>query len=201
MKKSLLTLSATLLCSFSFSGCKSTVPVHNGEVPSQYLDHAKKAAGVYHGQFNNVSGDLTINFSGNRPLVNFKNKNGSDILNSDCKSKIGPLLEVDVNGDDSNLRITSAVFDFDPGQCDDSIDGRALRIDFKEKNGTISLKTSIIEQAANPELCPSWEDPSSGYGGFTLTYRKGHGFSHTYLPRGDCRSAKTDQYLNGSFIR
>ncbi len=201
MKKNLIALISVTSSLFILSGCKTTVQVNNGEVPSAYLAHAKKAAGIYHGQFNKVSGDLVINFSGNRPVVNFKSKNSTDILNSDCKSKIGLLHAVDVNGEGENLRITSAIFDFDPGQCGDTVDGRFLRLDFKEKNGTISLRAWIIAEAANPELCPSWEDSSSGYGGFTLTYRRGHGFSHTYLPRGDCRSAKMDQYLNGSFIR
>ncbi len=207
MKTCVATLLAALSFSLVFSGCKSTVPISNGEVPDQYLDHAKKATGVYHGQFNNVSGDLVINFSGNRPTVTFKKGSSRDLLNSGCKSKIGSLREVDVKGDSSNPRITSAVFDFDPGQCRSYVEGRSLRIDFKEKNGMIQLDTSVVQKSTEALYCDPYPWSYYGYGAGYGYGWYGYGFRHGYpyntydYPYGGCYTTRVYNYLYGRFTR
>ncbi len=206
MKKHLLALAASLSALVIFSACKTSVQVTNGEVPSQYLEHAKKAEGVYHGQFNGVSGDLIVSFSANRPVVRFRNKNGSDILNSGCKSKIGSARQAEVTGDNDNFRINSAVFDFDPGQCRKNIDGRSFLVDFKEKNGTIVLDVKIAQKSTHQQKCGWWGRHYYGDGGaFDYEYRYGWDRDYPYNQythyRRSCRIEQTDLYLYGRFTK
>lgn len=152
MKANLIALLTLLSLSLVLPSCKSGEIV-NGEVPNQYLPEAKKLEGVYHGKFNGVSGALTISFEGNRPVVTYKNKKGTDLLNNNCNSQIGLLREVEVQNQNGNMQITSAVFDFNPGSCSKEIAGRHLRIAIKESNDNPALTLGVVETATGRPYC------------------------------------------------
>lgn len=145
-----------LVFAFGLAGCKST-SVDNGEVPSTYIADAKKLEGNYSGQFNKVAGTLAIHFEGNRPVLSFTNKNGTDILDRDCQSKIGNLREFTPTVTSGEALVTTALFDFDPGLCRNVIEGRQLRVDIKSENGKTVLGLSLPYAVINRHYyCGSW---------------------------------------------
>jgi len=172
-----------LLTLVAISGCKN-VKIDNGEVPSQYLSQAKKLEGTYHGSFNGVRGDLTIRFHGQRPVVSFKNGNGSDILNNNCGSEVGLLKEVTVKSENKNPRVSNAIFDFDAGTCSLMVEGRHLNIGFKEKNGAVVLNVSILQETRTREVC-----------------RLNPGTPPHSPPYHECRTEYQRHFLTGSFRR
>ncbi|MBC7371936.1 MAG: hypothetical protein H7326_10245 [Bdellovibrionaceae bacterium] len=165
------------------AGCK-TVKIENGEVPSQYLSEAKKLEGTYRGSFNGVRGDLVIRFEGNRPIVQFKNNNGNDILNNNCNSDVGLLRSVTVKSENKNPRVSNATFAFDAGRCSLSVEGREISIGMKDKSGDAVLNVSILQETRSREVC-GWDS----------------GAPPNIPPRQVCRTEFQSYYLTGSFSR
>ncbi|MBK9323656.1 MAG: hypothetical protein IPM97_12055 [Bdellovibrionaceae bacterium] len=185
MKAQLINVISFLLLSFLLSGCKS-VEIYNGEVPASLLASAKKIEGIYTGQFNGVSGNLVISFEGNRPVVTYKNKNGTDLLNNHCNSEFGLLRDVVVKDEDKNPRIDSAIFDFNPANCSLVVDGRSLRIDLKEKDGHLRLNLSLLQMVQKRYECGVY-GPHPGFPGGG--------------PGSNCQPRYDYFYLYGTFTR
>ncbi|HEY8271168.1 MAG TPA: hypothetical protein VIG33_09800, partial [Pseudobdellovibrionaceae bacterium] len=101
----------SILTLFTLTACK-TIDINEGRVPSEYLAQAKQLAGTYKGSFNGVAGDLVISFNGDKPVVKYHNSHGDDILNNNCHSSFGDLLQVTVKNERKNPSVSRALFDF-----------------------------------------------------------------------------------------
>lgn len=131
-------------------GCKS-VEIQNGEVPAEYLYLAKKFEGQYEGKFNGIAGQLLVRLEGNKPVVEFSNSTGSDILNSGCESSIGNLKTVHLKGTKENPQIDSAVFVFNPGKCALQVQGREITFDFE--NDYTKIESVILKERRMERQC------------------------------------------------
>jgi hypothetical protein len=169
------------LALMAVAGCK-TVEIKDGRIPNAYLSKAKKYEGVYSGQFNGVAGELILSFEGNKPVLSFRNEYGRDILNNNCESVIGNLKTVYIVGKKSNPQVDAVEFNFSPGRCALLAQGRRLSVDFKEKNGNVQLKVSLLREMRQRRDCQwypgdhhrppvehcTWvQDPVYMYGKFT----------------------------------
>ncbi|WP_413288566.1 hypothetical protein [Bdellovibrio sp. HCB337] len=150
MKLSKVLLSALALA--FVAGCK-TVDIKDGRVPTQYLSHAKKLAGTYKGEFNGVPGTLTIAFNGNKPVVTYQNRNGTDILNNNCHSQIGDLLQVTVKNEKKKPEVSNAVFDFEAMGCALLVRGRDISLSFKETDKGLRVSLTLLKDVYQREVC------------------------------------------------
>jgi hypothetical protein len=150
-------LAQLLVASFallSLAGCK-TVKIKDGEVPSQYLSQAKKLAGTYKGQFEGVPGNLIVDFNGNKPTLTYANKRGEDILNNNCHSEFGNMLDVTIKSENKNPTVSSATFNFDAGGCSLMVRGREASLSFKQTDKGMRINISILRDVYQREVC-SW---------------------------------------------
>jgi hypothetical protein len=157
MEAFFMKLTRTLIASFTllaFAGCK-TVKIKNGEVPNQYLSQAKKLVGTYKGDFEGVPGNLIVSVNGNKPVLTYTNKRGEDILNNNCHSEFGNLLEVTIKNENKNPTVSSTLFDFDAGGCSLMVRGRDASVDFKQTDKGMRINISILKDVYQHQVC-SW---------------------------------------------
>lgn len=171
MKRFLMLLVATM----ALTACK-TVKIENGEVPDEYLARAKQLEGVYHGSFEGRSGQLTITFEGNKPLLLYKDSRGDSLLATQCRSSVNNLKWAYVTRKGA---VESVGFYFDPGLC--MIDGREVQLSFSKDYRSIRL--SLLERRYMERRC-RWE-----------------GGGPNFPPREVCDYVQNDINLYGKFSR
>ncbi|MBS1971072.1 MAG: hypothetical protein JSU04_12230 [Bdellovibrionales bacterium] len=179
-------LTQLLVASFallSLAACK-TVKIKNGEVPSQYLSQAKKLAGTYKGDFEGVPGNLIVDFNGNKPTLAYVNKRGEDILNNNCHSEFGNMLDVTIKNENKNPTVSSATFAFDAGGCSLMVRGRDASLSFKQTDKGMRINVSILRDLMQREVC-SWTP----------------GNPPNVPPAQVCHWEQTPVYLYGTFYR
>ncbi len=92
-------------------------------------------AGTYKGKFESTKGSFIVGANGGTLSASFLAANGStDLLGESCRSSIGPMLKVDMDGNN----IDYVVFAFDPGYCMMNYQGRELVLDFKHDGNKVS---------------------------------------------------------------
>jgi hypothetical protein len=165
----------------TLAGCR-VLDIDNGEIPDNYLSQAKQFEGVYEGQFNGVPGEMTVSFEGNKPVLSYKNAQGSDILNNNCGSSFGLLKKVYLRGTETP-RIDAVSFAFQPGQCALTVDGRDVTVELRQYNGKTVLKLSLLRNTTQQRVC----DWSPG--------------APNMPPQQVCRWEQTPVYLYGKFAR
>lgn len=148
-----LSILVLAILGFALVGCKE-VEIQNGEVPESYMYLAKKLGGTYAGSFDGIRGDLVIKFDGNRPILEFINPQGKEILGADCDSEIGLLQTVYLKGRKESPKISSAVFELDPGRCRFQIQGRQLTLEFDDSHQKI--RAAILKRRYEEQRC-KWE--------------------------------------------
>lgn len=136
----------------SFAACKS-VKIQDGRIPPAYLAEARQLSGVYGGMFNNVLGDLTIRFEGDRPVITYRNDWGGDILGTSCESRIRDLKKVTLKGGSDNRYIARAVFEFDPGRCYKLVQGREIIFIFSQTAEGLRIDASLLRGFGLEERC------------------------------------------------
>jgi len=176
-----------LVASFALlaiAGCK-TIDIKDGQVPSQYLSQAKKLEGTYKGEFDGVPGNLIIAFNGNKPTIAYNNKRGEDILNNNCRSEFGNLLKVTIKNEDKNPTVSSALFDFDAGDCSLLVRGRDAELNFKQTDKGMRIDISILKEIDERQVC-NWTpgNPPNGI-----------------PPQQQCQWERRPIYLYGRFYR
>lgn len=144
-------LLSTVVLTFAV-GCK-TIDIKDGRVPGQYISYAKKLEGSYKGEFNGIPGTLIISFEGNKPIVTYKNKNGTDILNNNCHSEIGDLLKVSIKGGKQTPEVSSALFGFNAGDCSLLVRGRKISLGFKQTENGMKASLTLLEDIHQREVC------------------------------------------------
>ncbi|MGZ3742566.1 MAG: hypothetical protein ACXWRE_08120 [Pseudobdellovibrionaceae bacterium] len=180
------TLGPALMATITFlliTACK-TVDIKDGRVPSQYLSEAQKLAGTYKGSFNRVPGNLTISFQGDKPVVAYHNSHGDDILNNNCHSSFGNLLQVTVKEAHHTPYISNADFDFDAGDCSLMVSGRDISLDFKQTDQGITVNLSLLMEIRQHQVC-SWAP----------------GNPPNIPPTQNCTLQQDPVYLGGHFVR
>jgi hypothetical protein len=150
MKVTKVLISALAL--FTIAGCK-TVDIKDGRVPSQYLSQAKKLEGSYRGEFNGVPGSLVISFNGNKPVLEYHNSRGDDLLNNHCHSTFGDLLKVTLKGDNKNPSVSSALFNFDAAACHLMVHGREIALSFKQTNSGMRVDLTLLQDIRERQVC------------------------------------------------
>lgn len=91
--------------------------------------------GSYNGKFERTKGSFIIGTDGGALTASFLGANGSaDLIGDDCKSSIGKMLKLDIDGN----KVDYAIFAFDPGYCMMNYQGRELVIDFKHDDGQVA---------------------------------------------------------------
>lgn len=164
-------------------GCKN-VEITDGRVPSQYLAKAKAYEGVYSGSFDGRSGQLILQFDGDRPVLSFENGIDNDLLATKCESQIGQLSNVYLTGR-RNTKVKSVSFNFNPNNCRFSVNGRALVLELKESDGKTTLFASIHQYDRQQQECTvTGGDPARGV-----------------PPRHECRTTYHPIYLTGKFVK
>lgn len=135
-----------------FTACKS-VDIQDGRIPQEYLAEARQLSGVYEGMFNNVLGDLIIDFDGDRPVVTYRNDQDDDILGMNCESSIGALKKVSLKGSRGDLRVGRAVFEFNPGRCYKSVQGREITFIFKQTQKGLRIEAGLLRDLGEQQRC------------------------------------------------
>lgn len=167
----------------ALSACK-TVEIEDGRVPGKYLSQAKKLEGIYKGNFNGVAGDLIISFEGDKPVVTYRNPQGTDILNNNCGSSFGNLQKVTVKSENRKPRVSNALFAFNIGNCGLMVQGRHASLSFKETNNGLRATVSILDRVFQREVCHTFPGNPP----------------HT-PPTRNCTWESTPVYLYGKFYR
>lgn len=119
-------------------GCKE-INIQDGHIPQQYLADAEILTGKYHGTLNGRNAEIDIYIEGDRPLLQYNDSLGMDILSSNCSSKIGLLKKIQALQNNEKVYIDEVLFGFDPGQCAKVV-GNEVILKFIEKN---KIKMSI----------------------------------------------------------
>ncbi len=148
------------LLAFGLFGCDS-IKTPDGKVPSKYLDVAKVLVGTYQGQFNDVSGEISLQLEGDTPVLTYTDARGHDLLGPDCGSLIGKMTELGISSDD---QVGSASFELDPGKC--NIEGRAVNLDFAQSSDGITVNVAVLSGRHNVWV-PGGNDCSSDAHGHT----------------------------------
>ncbi|MFL5812298.1 MAG: hypothetical protein ACJ763_01875 [Bdellovibrionia bacterium] len=170
----------SLFLVLGLSACK-TVETPDGKIPAEYLETAKTLAGTYKGEFNRVSGEISLAFDGATPVVTYTDASGHDLLGPGCGSEIGTLTQIDVSMDE---KLGEAVFAFSPGKC--QIEGRSVYLGIKQKSDGILVYVKIIK-GHRMEHTP----------GDTSCNMDGHGQMHCVHFPGSW--VKVDDYISGKF--
>ncbi len=144
------------------TGCKQVL-VTDGRIASENIESAKSLEGIYHGRFEGVAGELKFAMVGDKPTLLYRNKDGRDILNSDCGASIGPLKSVVVQvvsqPTGPQAAMGRAEFAFDPGMCGGEIQGRTLDVTFiKTKRGPL-VKLSLLHHQETVMNCRDQDLP------------------------------------------
>lgn len=139
----------SLVLALFAAGCDKTVDIKDGKVPAELTSFVAKYLGNYTGVFEQTNQTLTLSMNDNRLILDTPN----DLLGASCKSKAGNLTKLTYSNKDNNIEeVTSAEFDFDPGLCASTIEGRTVTIEGKKsKDGISRLKVSILKEVKKYE--------------------------------------------------
>jgi hypothetical protein len=146
MKKRVVTLSLVFAVS-GLSGCKNVDVDSTGALPSDIVTSLVSYRGLYQGELYLKSSqsmnevlqkDFSIDFDiqGDRPVITPR----TDILGSECGSKIGRLLNVTVGG----IWKAIATFEFNPGHCASKAQGRTATVYVNDNKVVLSIKKDIF---------------------------------------------------------
>lgn len=138
----------------TITACK-TIDIKDGRIPSKYLSQAKKIEGSYKGEFNGIAGNLVISFNGDKPIVEYHNRHGDDLLNNNCHSSFGDLLKVTVKNENKKPSLSNAIFSFDTGECSLMIYGRDISLDFKQTDHGMKVNLTLLQEIRQHQVC-SW---------------------------------------------
>lgn len=161
------------------AACK-TVTIENGKIPDEYVGIAKKYEGQFKGAFNGRKGTLSFELRGTLAVLSFANAGSNDLLGADCHSQIQELSSLYVGGSNDNPELRSAVFKFDPGNCDYSVRGREIEV---SSDGDGVLRISLLQDRTWERVC-RWEVGDPRYGGHEV-----------------CQMEERTRYLYGKFER
>lgn len=144
-----------------FSACDQSVQLSDGRLPQELIPYAQVLVGNYAGQVDRKPITLTIGLETDGKLrLSFS----EDIVASSCGSQIGNLKEITYGGSANSPNLTSAMFEFDPGQCLGEILGNEILIKVKMTEGQpIQLNLQLLDHYETQQRC-GW-DPPTGKGG------------------------------------
>ncbi len=159
--------------------------VPNGEIPDEYVKAAQKYMGFYSGKMEGNRGVLKFSLKGKKPVVEFADNRGTDILDPRCESKIGELLSVKVAKKNGAYVLERATFAYDPNFCWPSVQGRQVVFDFNENSSQIRVNASILlEQEWERDCRIDPGNPSQGL-----------------PPREVCTQQPVTRFAAGRFVR
>jgi hypothetical protein len=95
--------------------------------------------------------DLTVSFDGDRPVIT----TSRDLAGNACNSKIGLLKKIGRVATNNNGDVVAELtFEFDPGHCSTSIEGRTLTLIGKTNEGHVkSVQVSYVKDTQTVPRC------------------------------------------------
>lgn len=175
-------LIAIVVTGLLLSGCR-TYEAKNGEVPTEYLSQVQNLLGTYQGRFENQTGLLKIELSGNKPVVTFSSSNSDDLISAQCHSSIGELQTIHFKGASGSEKLDYVSFAFDRGQCVDLV-GNTIEISFKTKDSGTQANLTYLAQRNFERVC-----------------HIDSGAPPNVPPHEVCEYRDTPVYYQGSFIK
>ena len=143
---------ALCLLAVFVAGCNQTIEIKDGRIPSELLPAARAWVGAYAGTVSETPIELTLSLQGDLAAL----AAGSDSTGqSDCQSKTGKLLRLVFQEDKGThtTTVASLEFEFDPGKCWNSIDGRTLTLSAKYRKGSLHHLEYVIAKDRLPHSC------------------------------------------------
>lgn len=158
---------------------------------SNYVDHVQPYLGEYNGEFGGHDGMIRLSMVNNQLTAEFLHADGHE-LEADCEAAIGELDKIDVDKEDGQYKIDSATFEFNPGKCHRSIEGRQIHFDFKHSDMVLTgLNVSVLEYTETRfDRCYDYPGGSTGYPGYP-----------GYPGYGYCDSTSYAHYITGKFTK
>lgn len=142
------------LLAIGLIGCKEDVEIKDGALPAKYVGIAKSYSGRYVGKFDQNRAALTISMRGDKPILQYRDDRGRDVLHPSCGSAIGKLESLRVARNNENILVHRAVFGFDPGRCSSEVEGRHLLLKFmSDAKGQKGFEVSMLERSREEWVC------------------------------------------------
>jgi hypothetical protein len=152
-------LSLLLISVLALAGCK-TIEIENGQIPAEYLETAKQFEGTYSGSFLGKSGSITLALNGDKPTLSYQDKDGNDLLGTNCNSQINNLMWIKGKEKNDTPVLQGAAFALDAGNCRLNVQGKEVVLAFSNQYQTI--KVYVLEETRWERKC-RWEPGNPPY--------------------------------------
>ncbi len=123
-------------------GCKETIDVVNGEVPSEYLAEAAPFMGTYRGKIDGAAAEVHLSLNGNKVVMS-----GTQPISNHCQSSYGNLKSLVVEKKDDKLKVHGASFVFNSNRC--TVLGKEVQLSFDGNK----LFYSLLYETRNEWRC------------------------------------------------
>lgn len=169
-------LAVVFSLTFTLTACEETLKIQNGKIPAEYVPFAQKFLGEYHGQIEFRPTSLIISLEEDNRLVL---QSPNDLLAPVCRSKIGNLTQlIYKEGKNHSIKITEAIFDFDPHLCGNQIAAQQIHF-FVSKQKPVTLDILLLDHREWDWRCDNMTVP---------------------FPNQNCRYEEYGVYQQGRFI-